>query len=96
MSDNRVQQLLNLMKQKQNEIHEWSRAEMIRELEQVGVGSREADRVISLAADRGLLGTRPVGRGKRIRYFIKVTEAKVKKTLTKPKNKKYRKAQKLQ
>ena len=74
MSEDRIQQLLNLMMQKHNKILEWSRAEMMRELEQIGVGSREADRVITLAEDRGLLGTRPVGRSNRKRYFIKATK----------------------
>jgi len=78
MSEDRIQQLLNLMMQKQNEIMEWSRAEMIRELEQTGVGSREADRVVTLAEDRGLLGTRPVGKSKRKRYFIKPKTNKTK------------------
>lgn len=71
MSDDGIQQLLNLMMQKQNEIKEWSRTEMIRELEKIGIGPRDADRVITLADDRGLLGTRPVGRSNRKRYFVK-------------------------
>ena len=79
MSEDRIQQLLNLMMQKQNEIMEWSRAEMIRELEQTGVGSREADRVVALAEDRGLLGTRPVGKSNRKRYFIKPTKRRPRK-----------------
>ncbi len=71
MPEDKIKQLLDLMRRRQNERLEWSRAEMIRELEQVGVGYREADRVITLAEDRGLLDARPIGRSNRKRYFIR-------------------------
>ena len=71
MKQNGLQELLKRMRRKRNQRLEWSRSEMIKELEQAGMGPREADRVITQAETLELLGLRPVGKGSRKRFFLK-------------------------
>lgn len=71
MTQNGLQELLGRMRHNRNQRLEWSRSELIEELEQAGMGPREADRVITQAETLGLLGSRPVGKGRRKRFFLK-------------------------
>jgi hypothetical protein len=71
MTQNGLRELVERMRHNRHQRLEWSRSELIDELEQVGMGPREADRVITRAETLGLLGLRPVGKGHRKRFFLK-------------------------
>lgn len=90
MSQDRIQQLIDYMRNNLHKAREWSPTELINALEQMGMGSREADRIITQALTLGLLDSRPIGRtGKRKRLFLPEESREEVKEI--PKQKKVRK-----